>query len=202
MPSTIVIPGSPSHPSKTAILGNHVAARLNKSGVATTHLRLRDLPAEALLAGDGHHPAIARAIERLAASDGVAFITPIYKASFSGLMKLFIDALPQFGLKDKVAMPLATGGTTAHVLALDYGLRAVLQSLGARHIVQSFFVLQSEIDADADADAGKVSKAVADAPYFSQILNEFCESVTARRFRQQSGAHSDEFRGVFYRSAI
>lgn len=198
MPSTIVISGSPSHPSKTAILGDHVAARLNKSGVATTHLRLRDLPAEALLAGDGHHPAIARAIERLAASDGVAFITPIYKASFSGLMKLFIDALPQFGLKDKVAMPLATGGTTAHVLALDYGLRPVLQSLGARHIVQSFFVLQSEID----ADAGKVSKGVADAPYFSQILNEFCKSVTARRFRQQSGAHSDEFRGVFYRSAI
>ena len=143
-------------------------------------------------------PFIARAIKRLAASDGVAFITPIYKASFSGLMKLFIDALPQFGLKDKVAMPLATGGTTAHVLALDYGLRPVLQSLGARHIVQSFFVLQSEID----ADAGKVSKAVVDAPYFSQILNEFCESVTARRFRQQSGAHSDEFRGVFYRSAI
>jgi FMN reductase len=46
-------------------------------------------------------------------------------------------------------MPLATGGTTAHVLALDYGLRPVLQLLGARHIVQSFFVLQSEIDADA-----------------------------------------------------
>ena len=32
------------------------------------------------------------------------------------------------------------GGSVAHVLALDYGLRPVLQSMGARHIVQSHFI--------------------------------------------------------------
>jgi FMN reductase len=198
MSSTIVVSGSPAHPSKTAILGDHVVARLKTSGIEATHLRLRDLPGDGLLSCDARHPAIAREIERLAASDGVVFVTPIYKASFSGLLKLFIDLLPQFGLKDKVAMPLATGGTTAHVLALDYGLRPVLQSLGARHIVQSFFVLQSEID----VDAGKVSKAIADAPFFCQVFNEFCESVTARQFLQQIGANSNESRGPSYRSEI
>jgi FMN reductase len=55
-------------------------------------------------------------------------------------MKLFLDVLPQFGLAKKVVLPLATGGTLAHVLALDYGLRPVLQSMGARWVVPSFFV--------------------------------------------------------------
>jgi FMN reductase len=134
MASTIVISGSPSESSKTAILGDHVLGRLKKRGIAATHLRLRDLPAAALLAGDTRHPDIAREIDIVDASDGVVFVTPIYKASFSGLTKLFIDLLPQFALKGKVAMPLATGGTIAHILALDYSLRPVLQSLGVRHM--------------------------------------------------------------------
>jgi FMN reductase len=178
----MVISGSPAHPSKTAIFGDHVAARLQDGGIASTHLRLRDLPGDALLSCKNGHPAIAREIERLADSDGVVFVTPIYKASFSGLLKLFIDLLPQFALKGKVAMPLATGGTTAHVLALDYGLRPVLQSLGARHIVQSFFVLQSEIN----AESGAVSEAIAGAPFFNQILDEFCESVSSPRLPRGS----------------
>ena len=105
---------------------------------------------------------------------GAVFVTPIYKASFSGLTKLFVDLLLQFALRGKVAMPLATGGSLTHVLALDYGLRPVLQSLGARHIVQSFFVLQSESEAD-------VSKSVSIAPLFRQALDEFCESATFDR---------------------
>jgi FMN reductase len=137
-------------------------------------MRVRELPSEALLAGDVDHPAIAREIRRIADADGAIFVTPIYKASFSGLIKLFIDLLPQFALRGRVAMPLATGGSLAHVLALDYGLRPVLQSLGARHIVQSFFVLQSEIESE-------VSDAISTAPLFRQALDEFCESAMFER---------------------
>jgi FMN reductase len=142
------------------------------------------LPGAALLTGDSRHPDIAREIERLEACDGVVFVTPIYKASFSGLTKLFIDLLPQFALKGKVAMPLATGGTVAHVLALDYGLRPVLQSLGVRHIVQSYFVLQSEID----SATGAVSSFVSQAPLFAQAVDEFCESIGLRKYLQRAEA--------------
>lgn len=174
MPSTVVFSGSPSLVSKTAIFGDFVAAGLSDRGISATHVKLRDLPGEPLLAGDAKHPAIAREVARLAESDGVVFVTPIYKASFSGLTKLFIDLLPQFALRDKTAMPLATGGTLAHVLALDYGLRPVLQSLGARHIVQSYFVLQNEIETE-------VSATIADAPLFRQVIDEYCHSVVSRR---------------------
>ena len=174
MTSIVVFSGSPSVASKTAILGDFVVAALRQRGLSATHVKIRELPGEALLAGDAANPAIAREVGRVADADGAVFVTPIYKASFSGLTKLFIDLLPQFALRGKVAMPLATGGSLAHVLALDYGLRPVLQSLGARHIVQSYFVLQSEIELE-------VSKAISTAPLFRQALDEFCESATLDR---------------------
>lgn len=172
MPSAMVISGSPTDPSKTWALAEYVAARFNEVGIATSHLRLRDLPGDALVSGNVGHPDVARELARLSACDGAVFVTPIYKASFSGLMKLFIDLLPQFGLTGKVAMPLAVGGTNAHILALDYGLRPVLQSLGARHVVQSYFALQSEIGAD-----GALNAAAAASPLFCNPMEEFRKSI-------------------------
>ena len=93
--------------------------------------------------------------------DRLLVATPIYKAAYSGLLKLFLDLLPTDGLRGKTVLPLATGGTVAHVLAIDYGLRPVLQSLGARHVLQGLFILDKQLtrtdagglDIDADVRA-------------------------------------------------
>jgi FMN reductase len=76
---------------------------------------------------------------------GVVISSPVYKASFSGVLKVFLDLLPQFGLGGKVVLPLMTGGTTAHVLAIDYALRPVLLTLGALHVVTGLFLLDKSI---------------------------------------------------------
>ena len=108
------------------------------------HVALRDLDAGALLAADVRAPSLAAFREKVVAAHGLIIATPIYKASFSGLLKAGLDALPQFALAGKVVLPLATGGSLAHVLALDYGLRPVFQSMGARHVVQSHFACESD----------------------------------------------------------
>jgi FMN reductase len=58
---------------------------------------------------------------------------------------VFLDLLPQYGFADKVVLPLATGGSAAHVLMLDYALRPVVHSLGARHVVQGFFLHDAHV---------------------------------------------------------
>ena len=138
----VAISGSPSRDSKTARLANFVIDRLSRDGVRTSHLAVRTLPAAELLAADTSDRQVAEAIASVAAADGLVLATPTYKAAYSGLLKAFLDLLPQFAFAGKAVLPLATGGTLAHVLALDYALRPVLQSLGARHVVQSFFVLE------------------------------------------------------------
>lgn len=145
MSSVLVISGSPSRTSKTERIGEHIAQRLAAAGRDVDHLRVRTLPAESLLGADTSAPAIAEAIGAVAAADGIVLATPTYKASYSGLLKSFLDLLPQFGFAGKAVLPLATGGTIAHVLAIDYALRPVVHSLGARHAVQSFFLLDKHV---------------------------------------------------------
>jgi FMN reductase len=147
MAFVLVISGSPSENSKTARLGQYVTDRLINSGVESKHLKVRDLPAAPLLAAAASDPAIADALKLVELADGIVFVTPTYKAAYSGLLKSFIDLLPQFALTGKAILPLATGGTLAHVLMLDYALRPVLHSLGARHCVQGHFMIESALDA-------------------------------------------------------
>ena len=68
-------------------------------------------------------------------ADLVVVATPIYKAAYSGVLKAFLDLLPQDGLQGKQVLVLGTGGSIAHLLALDYALKPVLSALGARHIL-------------------------------------------------------------------
>jgi SsuE family FMN reductase len=145
MATIATLSSSPSVPSRTDAVLDHVTKRLISHGHTVTPIVLRDLPAEPLLRGQADHPAIAAAAAVLEAADAVVVTTPVYKAAYSGLLKVFLDLLPQYALKGKTVLPLATGGTPAHVLVIDYALRPVLTSLGAGAIGQGWFVLSSHI---------------------------------------------------------
>ncbi|GHH84209.1 NADPH-dependent FMN reductase [Kitasatospora indigofera] len=150
MAVVLSVSGSPSRTSRTTRLLRHVDARLAGRGHQVIPFEVRSLPAEALLAGDTSHPEIAAALELFAAADGVVIGTPVYKAAYSGLLKTLLDVLPQYALAGKAVLPLATGGSTAHVLAVDYALRPVLSSMGAGHITQGWFVLDRHITVRED----------------------------------------------------
>lgn len=106
---------------------------------------MRDLPPQALLLADFGNPSVIRAAAQVADADIVVVATPVYKAAYSGVLKVFLDLLPQTALKDKVVLPLATGGSPHHMLALDYALRPVLQSLGAKHILPGIYATDAQV---------------------------------------------------------
>ncbi len=145
MSSVLIISGSPSATSRTERLADSLVARIAARGVPASLLDVRNLPAEDLLRARFEAPLLAEAIARVAAADGIVIATPVYKAAYSGLLKTFLDVLPQFGLRGKVVLPLATGGSIAHVLAIDYALRPVLSSLDPLHVVNGLFVLDKHI---------------------------------------------------------
>ena len=151
--SIAIVTGSPSSTSKTVALAEHVERRLTREAFRVRTIHTRDLPAEALLHARTEDPAIAEARAAVEQADGVIVASPVYKASYSGLLKTFLDLLPQLALRNKVVLPLMTGGTLAHVLALDYGLRPVLQSLDPRHVVSGLFVLDKWLELEADGSA-------------------------------------------------
>ena len=57
-----------------------------------------------------------------------------------------INGLTGWGMDwPKVVLPLATGGSPHHMLALDYALRPVLQSLGAKSILPGIYATDAQV---------------------------------------------------------
>ena len=125
------ISGSPAgETSRSRALIVRVLGRLGAHGVETTLIDLALLPADALL---GRTPVaeVQAALDAVAKAQIVVASTPIYRATYSGLLKVFFDLLPPDALVGKVGVPIATGGAPGHLLAIDHGLRPLFASVGA-----------------------------------------------------------------------
>jgi FMN reductase len=140
-----LIAGSPSERSRSAALLEQVGWSLALQGAHVDWLRIRDLAPQALLQGDFSHPTVVHAIQQVLNAQAIVVATPVYKAAYSGVLKVLLDLLPQTALKGKTVLPLATGGSPHHMLALDYALRPVLQSLGARHILPGVYATDAQV---------------------------------------------------------
>ena len=143
--SALLIAGSPSERSRSAALLDAVSQRLHSRGALVDRIHIRNLSPQALLLADFGHPTVVAATDQVAKARVLVVATPVYKAAYSGVLKVFLDLLPQTALKGKVVLPLATGGSPHHMLALDYALRPVLQSLGAKHILPGIYATDSQV---------------------------------------------------------
>ncbi|WP_431033099.1 NADPH-dependent FMN reductase [Streptomyces sp. P6-2-1] len=177
MPTVLSVSGSPSPTSRTGRLLRHIDARLGEQGHRVVPLDVRTLPADALVGADPGHPAIAEAARLFEQADGVVIGTPVYKAAYSGLLKTLLDLLPQYALTGKAVLPLATGGSPAHVLAVDYALRPVLTSMGAAHVLPGWFVVDKHISASPD---GTVAVREDTAREVYRVVDAFSAALTSR----------------------
>lgn len=147
--TVLLIAGSPSLRSRSAALLEEVRARLG-GRVEVEQLHIRDLAPQALLLADTDHRSVIGARGQVQRAQALVIATPVYKAAYSGVLKVFLDLLPQTALREKVVLPIATGGSPHHMLALDYALRPVLQSLSARHILPGVYATDSQVTLTPD----------------------------------------------------
>jgi FMN reductase len=147
----VTLAGSPSPQSRSSHLLDFAAARLRELGAEVEQISVRELPAKPLLQLDNRHPAIEKPLLQIARASAVIVASPIYKAAYAGLLKTFLDLLPQDALRGKVVLPVATGGSLAHSLALDYTLKPVLSALGAGHVLASIYAIDLQVEWSPDA---------------------------------------------------
>ncbi|MCU4295609.1 FMN reductase (NADPH) [Brevibacterium permense] len=160
MSSVVLLSASPAGNSKTEALLEFIARRLSQYGHRTEFIKLRHLPAGPLLAGDSSDSLIASARATIAAADAVVVGSPVFKATYTGLLKVFVDLLPMDVLHGKPVLPVLTGGSVAHVLALDYGLKPLLATLGASSIGRGRFVSSSNILPATDTTPPSIDESV------------------------------------------
>ena len=147
MGQVLIVSGGLSEGSRVDALAEWVGSALRDRGCTVSTVRVRDLPPGPLLWRHLEHPSIAAALELVERADVVVVVSPVLQASFAGAVKAFLDLLPMNGLRGTDALPLLVGGSSAHVLALDYALRPVLAALGAQ-VTPGRYVLSSGITRD------------------------------------------------------
>ena len=153
------ISGSPSPTSRSRLLVQRALERMAANGAATRLLDLGELPAEALL-GRAPHPDVQGALDELAAAHLLVVGTPIYRATYSGLLKVFFDLLPSEALRGTVALPIATGGGPGHLLMIDHGIRPLIASLGGLTTAAAVYATPADFDGP---EPGAVLRAQLDA---------------------------------------
>ena len=102
------------------MLSDLVGQRLQLDSVQVMDRRISAIAPEALLRSATDDPVLAKVMEAVGSAHGIMIATPIYKVGYSGILKCFLDILPQFAMAGKAILPIGTGGSVAHVLALDY----------------------------------------------------------------------------------
>lgn len=173
MTNVVAIAGSPSHPSRTSAVLKYAESILESEGLKSDLLVVRDLPAEDLLFANFESPALNKAKALVEQASGVIIATPIYKASYTGILKAFLDLLPSGAFSGKVILPIATGGTLGHLLAIDYALKPVIATLGARYVLGGVYLLDSQIQ----VNDGSVQLEAEIEQRLKVSLHEFAEAI-------------------------
>lgn len=82
----------------------------------------------------------------VAASSLVIVASPTYKATYTGLLKVFLDRYGHNGLAGTVAVPLMTGAAPVHALAPEVHLKPLLAELGASVPTRGLYLVESSFD--------------------------------------------------------
>ncbi|NWC90092.1 NADPH-dependent FMN reductase [Pseudomonas reactans] len=167
----VTLGGSPSQRSRSGVLLDKTRQWLQDKGVEVVSYQIRDFPAEDLLHARFDSPKVIDLLQQVANADGLVIATPVYKASFSGALKTVLDLLPERALAHKIVLPMATGGSIAHMLAVDYALKPVLSALKAQELLHGIFAEDSQIAyAEGSAQAQLV-------PVLEHRLHEALETL-------------------------
>ena len=148
--STVIINGANAKTSRVTAVEQFVGEFLKGNNVKTEVITVHELPAEDLITANFSSEAIQKVNRLVEEANTIIVLTPIYKAAYSGILKTYLDLLPQNALENKFVVPVAVGGTLNHLLAVNYALKPVLSVLGATEIAKSVYILDKQISRHED----------------------------------------------------
>ena len=170
-PRIVVLTAGLSQPSSTRLLGDRLAAALQRQlaergdapEIRVVELRehARDLTNHLLTGFAGGE--LAALYDEVRDADALVAVTPIFSASYSGLFKTFFDVLPPETLVGKPVLIAATAGTPRHSLALEHAMRPLFAYLRAVVVPTAVFAATEDwangvaLDERVDRAAGELA---------------------------------------------
>jgi len=139
-----IVVGNPKPQSRTRKVAELLAEKLLAPGSYELQvLDLADYADEVLVWPSDKMQAANHAV---AESNLVFFASPTYKATYTGLLKAFLDRYPANGLAGVTAIPVHTGADFGHQMGPTFTLSPLLAELGAIVPGRGFYFALSQMD--------------------------------------------------------
>jgi FMN reductase len=148
MTNTVVVVGNPKPASRTRAVAEEVARQVagRLGGAAGSTLATIDLADHTGVLFDWSSPVVAALVDQVLAADLVVVASPTFKATYTGLLKVFLDRFASDQLAGAPAVPVMTGAGAGHALAVEHSLRPLLVEIGASTPTRGLYVTEAEID--------------------------------------------------------
>jgi FMN reductase len=147
MPRIVGVSGNITAPSRTLSLVDAVVAKASQKFHSPGEvIDISRLTADLgpTVSFNNFPPALTQAYDKLHQSDLIVIGTPVYKASYTGLLKHFFDLVDPKKLTGKVAILVATGGSDHHALVLESHLRSLASFFGIYTIPTTIYAKDIE----------------------------------------------------------
>lgn len=180
----VIVSGSPTLTSRLHGMTRYCAEQLANRGHDIETIYAAELPPEDLLRANFASPAVQQALALVEKADAVVLASPVYQASYTGLLKTFLDLVPQKGFRQKIVFPLFVGGTIAHLLAIDYALKPVVAALGGTRMLNGVYGVDQWI---TRLDEGRFSLADELKQRLDDAIDELDEELKWMDARKKEG---------------
>lgn len=147
--NVVAVVGNPRPGSRTRAAAELVVERLTGAGPSAV-IDVAKLGPGLLGWGD---PEVAAAKETVTNADALVVASPTYKATYTGLLKLFLDQFGQGELRQLPTFPVMLGASPHHALAPELTLRPVLVEIGASCPAPALYLLDSDYATSSALDA-------------------------------------------------
>lgn len=151
MGKVIVFSGSFNRPSKTTALVNYIGKEVAKKfGTEVVTYDLLDVGNTLGLAqrADKLEPKGQQIIEELTLAEALVIGSPVYKGSYPGLFKHFIDLIEPERLYGKPVLLSATGGGDRHALMVEHQLRPLFGFFMAHSLPTAIYAAARDFGPD------------------------------------------------------
>ena len=142
--SIVVVAGNPKPQSRTLAATTMVARKL--AG------REPDRNIDVATLGPGlmgfDDAGVGQAVEAVRAAKMLVIGSPTFKATYAGILKLFLDQFPTDGLIGVTAFPIMLGAGPAHALAPEVFLKPLLSEMGASCPAPGFYFIEQASEDD------------------------------------------------------
>jgi FMN reductase len=165
----VLIAGSPQPDSRSSRVLASLNERLVSAGIHSKTYALGDFDASDLVFARTNAPVVQAYLADIQSAAAVLFSTPVYKATYSGGLKLLLDLIPPEALRGRTVLAVATARVGRHFAGVQRAFEELYRFFDVGLAIPSVLLLDEQarlepprviLDGNAEAALDKAATAL------------------------------------------